>query len=78
MAMSRHAQIIGLEAEVTDLNGRLAARKLLDRAKALLQAEYGMTEAAAFRFVQRTSMNRRTTMSAVAEAIVNGGIRPEG
>jgi AmiR/NasT family two-component response regulator len=76
MAVSRHAEIIGLEAEITELNGRLAARKLLDRAKALLQAEHGMTEADAFRFVQRTSMNRRSTMAAVADAIVNGGLRP--
>jgi response regulator NasT len=76
MAASRHAQIVGLEAEVSDLNGRLAARKLLDRAKAVLQAEHGMSEAEAFRFVQRTSMNRRTTMAAVADAVLNGGLRP--
>jgi response regulator NasT len=76
MAVSRYAQIVALEAEVGDLAGRLAARKLLDRAKALLQAEHGMSEADAFRYVQRTSMNRRTTMAAIAEAIVSGGLRP--
>jgi two-component system, response regulator PdtaR len=76
MAVSRYAQIVALEAEVGDLAGRLAARKLLDRAKALLQADHGMSEADAFRYVQRTSMNRRTTMAAIAEAIVSGGLRP--
>jgi response regulator NasT len=76
MAASRHAEIVGLEAEVGDLEARLAARKLMDRAKALLQAEHGMSEAEAFRFVQRTSMNRRTTMAAVAEAVLSGGLRP--
>ncbi|HSP36758.1 MAG TPA: response regulator [Frankiaceae bacterium] len=76
MAASRHAQIVGLEAEVSDLTGRLAARKLLDRAKALLQAERGLTEAEAFTFIQRTSMNRRTTMAAVADAVLTGGLRP--
>jgi AmiR/NasT family two-component response regulator len=76
MAASRHAEIVGLEAEVTDLNTRLAARKLLDRAKALLQAEHRMTEAEAFTFIQRTSMNRRTTMAAVADAVLSGGLRP--
>jgi AmiR/NasT family two-component response regulator len=35
-----------------------------------------MTEAEAFTFVQRTSMNRRTTMAAVADAVLNGGLRP--
>ncbi|MDQ1635315.1 MAG: two-component system, response regulator PdtaR [Frankiaceae bacterium] len=77
MAASRHEQIVGLEAEVTDLSARLAARKLLDRAKALLQNEHGLSEAEAFRFVQRTSMNRRTTMAAVADAVISGGLRPE-
>jgi response regulator NasT len=76
MAVSRHAQIVGLESEVSDLSGRLAARKLIDRAKALLQAEHGLSEVEAFRFVQRTSMNRRTTMAAVAEAVLSGGLRP--
>ena len=77
MAASRHEQIVGLEAEVSDLTGRLEARKLLDRAKALLQNEHGLSEAEAFRFVQRTSMNRRTTMAAVADAVISGGLRPE-
>ncbi len=77
MAASRHEQIVGLEAEVSDLSARLAARKLLDRAKALLQNEHGLSEAEAFRFVQRTSMNRRTTMAAVADAVISGGLKPE-
>jgi response regulator NasT len=76
MATSRHEQIVGLEAEVKGLEERLAARKLLDRAKALLQSEHGMSEAEAFRFVQRSSMNRRTTMAAVADAVLSGGLRP--
>ena len=77
MAVSRYAQIAGLEREVSDLSDRLAARKLLDRAKALLQAEHGMTEAEAFRYGQQTAMNRRTTMAAVADAVINGGLRPQ-
>src|SRR4051794_29566143 len=76
IAVSRYSQIVGLESEVSDLAERLAARKVLDRAKALLQAEHGMSEAEAFRYVQRTSMNRRTTMAAVAEAVLSGGLRP--
>jgi len=36
-----------------------------------------MTEAEAFRYVQRTSMDRRTTMAAVAEAVLSGGLRPQ-
>jgi response regulator NasT len=45
-------------------------RKLLDRAKGQLQDGRGMTEAQAFRWIQKTSMDRRQTMRAVAEEIV--------
>jgi response regulator NasT len=77
MAVSRYAEIVALEGEVGDLQGRLEARKLVDRAKAVLQNEYGFTEAAAFRFVQKTSMDRRLTMRGVAEAILSGDVLPD-
>jgi response regulator NasT len=77
MAVSRYAEIVALEGEVGDLQGRLEARKLVDRAKAVLQNEYGLTEAAAFRFVQKTSMDRRLTMRGVAEAILSGDVLPD-
>ena len=41
MAVARFAEIVALEAEVSDLSGRLEARKLVDRAKGVLQAETG-------------------------------------
>ena len=72
MAVRRFAEIVALESEVADLAGRLAARKLVDRAKGVLQTEHGMTEPEAFRWIQRTSMDRRTTMRAVAEQVLGG------
>src|SRR5882672_6376298 len=39
MAMSRFSEIIQLEAEVSDLQGRLEARKTIERAKGVLQSE---------------------------------------
>jgi AmiR/NasT family two-component response regulator len=69
MAVSRFAEITALEAEVTDLTERLATRKVIERAKGLLQ-EQGMSEPEAFRWIQRTAMDRRTTMKLVAETIV--------
>jgi response regulator NasT len=71
VAVSRHAQLTALEGEVGDLTERLETRKLLDRAKARLQSE-GMTEPDAFRFIQKTAMDRRSTMRAVAEAVLAG------
>ncbi|MFI5957109.1 ANTAR domain-containing response regulator [Cryptosporangium sp. NPDC051539] len=69
MAVSRFAEITALEKEVTDLTERLTTRKVIERAKGLLQ-EQGMSEPEAFRWIQRTAMDRRTTMKLVAETIV--------
>ena len=76
MAMARFAEVIALEGEVSDLHGRLEARKLVDRAKAKLQAEHGLAEAEAFRWVQRTSMDQRRTMRSVAQAVLDGRAAP--
>jgi response regulator NasT len=37
-----------------------------------LQADHGMTEPDAFRWIQKTSMDRRSSMRAVAEAVLSG------
>ena len=76
MALARFAETVALEAEVAGLAGRLEARTLVDRAKARLQAEHGMTEAEAFRFVQRASMDSRRSMRAVADEVIDGALRP--
>ena len=70
MAVSRHEQIAALEAEVGDLTERLETRKVVDRAKGLLQSKTGMTEPDAFRFIQKTSMDRRLSMREVATTVV--------
>ena len=70
MAMSRYEELTTLEREVSDLRDRLETRKLVDRAKAALQARYGLDEAQAYRWVQRTSMDRRMTMRQVAELVL--------
>jgi response regulator NasT len=70
IAVSRFQEISALESEVGTLRDRLEVRKLLDRAKGLLQAERGITEAEAFRWIQKTSMDRRMTMKAVAEELL--------
>jgi two-component system, response regulator PdtaR len=72
VAISRHQQLLALVGEVSDLTDRLETRKLLDRAKSKLQADHGMTEPDAFRWIQKTSMDRRSSMRAVAEAVLTG------
>ncbi|HVF03445.1 MAG TPA: response regulator [Frankiaceae bacterium] len=76
MALSRYGELVALEAEVGDLQGRLEARKLVERAKSVLMTDRGMSEPEAFRWLQRTAMDRRTTMRAVAEAVLDGGKTP--
>jgi response regulator NasT len=72
MAVSRYAELAQLEHEVHDLQGRLETRKVVDRAKGILQARFGMTEPEAFRWIQKTSMDRRLTMREVAQTLVDG------
>jgi AmiR/NasT family two-component response regulator len=74
LAVSRFAELVALEREVGDLSGRLEARKLVDRAKSVLQSEHGMTEPEAFRFLQRTSMDTRRSMRAVAAEVLEIGL----
>ncbi|MCW2874133.1 response regulator [Actinacidiphila oryziradicis] len=70
MAVSRFTELKQLELEIADLSQRLETRKLVDRAKSVLQTKYGLTEPAAFRWIQKTSMDRRMTMQAVAQAVI--------
>ena len=72
MAVSRYTELRALEAEVAGLQERLETRKLVDRAKGLLQQAHGWSEPDAFRWIQKTSMDRRLTMRAVAEMVVEG------
>ena len=70
MAMARYDELTTLEAEVSDLRERLEARTLVDRAKGRLMDRHGLDEAAAYRWVQRTSMDRRMSMRQVAELVL--------
>ncbi|MFI9386764.1 ANTAR domain-containing response regulator [Kutzneria sp. NPDC052558] len=72
LAMSRFSELQALENEVASLTDRLETRKVIERAKGLLMSAQNMTEPEAFRWIQRTAMDRRTTMKAVAEAVVDG------
>ncbi len=71
IALSRFQQIIALENEVADLVDRFETRKLVDRAKGILNEKMGLTEPEAFRWIQKASMDRRLTMQDVAQAIID-------
>ena len=71
IATSRFEEIRALEDEVADMKGQFATRKLVERAKSLLQTKMGLSEPEAFRWIQKTSMDRRLSMREVAEAIIH-------
>jgi two-component system, response regulator PdtaR len=70
IAAGRFKDMQGLEDQVGDLTDRLEARKAVERAKGLLQDHEGMSEPAAFRWLQKTAMEQRLTMKAVADQVI--------
>jgi AmiR/NasT family two-component response regulator len=70
LAVSRHAEITTLESEIADLGERLETRKRVERAKSLLQSEYSLSESEAFRWLQKSAMDRRLSMREVADVVI--------
>lgn len=70
IALARFTEFRELEKEVDTLQDQLETRKLVDRAKGILMDTQGLTEAAAFRRIQKMSMNTRKSMKEIAQAII--------
>lgn len=71
IALTRYQQITALEDEISDLAERLETRKVLDRAKGILNDTMGLTEPEAFRWIQKASMDRRLSMREVAQTVID-------
>lgn len=59
-----------LEGEVSQLSEQLQVRKLVERAKGMLQRDLGLSEEEAYRTLQRQSRQMRKSMKEVAEAVL--------
>ena len=70
VARGRFAEMTALDGEVRTLEERLETRKVVEQAKGKLMTEQGLSEAEAFRWIQRTAMNERTSMKALAQRIL--------
>ncbi|AXR73468.1 MULTISPECIES: ANTAR domain-containing response regulator [Auritidibacter] len=70
LAAARFDQMQALANEVSDITERFETRKMVDRAKTWLMETLGLTEPEAFRWIQKTSMDRRLTMHQVAATVV--------
>ncbi len=76
IAISRHREILALEAEIADVTERFETRKQVERAKGLLMQSMGLSEPEAFRWIQKTSMDRRLSMREVADVVVSQAAKP--
>jgi AmiR/NasT family two-component response regulator len=76
VALARHAELQAVRKESTDLAEQLETRKLVDRAKGRLMDEQGLSEAEAFRSIQKKAMDERRSMRAVAEEFLRAGPNP--
>lgn len=69
-ALSNYQRIMRLEQEIHKLKETLASRKVVEKAKGILMNTLGVTEAEAYRRMQRQSMDRCVPMKNIAEAII--------
>jgi response regulator NasT len=69
LAAARFAEASALAAEIEDLGERLETRKAVDRAKGILMAR-GISEAEAFKRLQKLAMDKRRTLREIAEAVI--------
>ncbi|HEY6319228.1 MAG TPA: response regulator [Acidimicrobiia bacterium] len=76
LAMARHNELTSLERHVDDLEARLEARKLIDRAKGRLMSEHDFDEQTAWRFIQTRAMNERVKIAEIARRVVDGQLAP--
>ncbi|HZA20157.1 MAG TPA: response regulator [Actinomycetota bacterium] len=73
VALARHAELQAVKKETVDLTEQLETRKAVDRAKGKLMDQEGLSEAQAFRAIQKKAMDERRSMKAVAEEILGAG-----
>ena len=76
VALGRFEEMRQLDATVKELEDQLETRKAVDRAKGILMDQSNMSENDAFGFVQKTAMAERSTMRAIADRVISGGLRP--
>ena len=77
ISISRYRQMKSLETEVADLYERLETRKIVDRAKGILMKTMNLSEPESFSWIQKTAMDRRISMKAVAQGIISPDSTPD-
>ena len=76
LAKARQEWALDAEQSADGAEDKIATRRLVDEAKAVLMERDGLPEAEAFAFIQRTAMQTRSRMRVVAQEIVDGTLTP--
>lgn len=70
VAEARFAEHKRLRGELKEARSQLAERKLVDKAKGILMADHGYSEADAYKRMRSMAMSKGKRMAEVAEAII--------
>ena len=73
VAQAAFARAQALRQDIVTLEERLETRKIVERAKSVIQERLKLDESDAFRWLQKAAMDQRTTMRAVAEVVLASG-----
>jgi response regulator NasT len=72
LAIARFRELERVGREARTLRRALEDRKSIERAKGLLMDRLGLSEAVAFRLLQKTAMDRRVPIVTLAEHVIAG------
>ena len=70
MAISRFNAFARMARELDEARSQLESRKLVDRAKGILMATRGLSEADAYALLRKTAMNQNRKISEIAESLI--------
>ena len=76
IALGRFAELKVLDRDITTLEERLDARKLIDRAKGRLMDDHGLSEQDSWRFLQQQAMSNRVRVDDIAQRVLDGELLP--
>jgi AmiR/NasT family two-component response regulator len=76
IALGRFAELNMLDRDINELQERLDARKLIDRAKGKLMDDHGLTEGDSWRFLQQQAMSNRVRVDDIAHRVIDGDLTP--
>lgn len=69
-ALANFRKMENKELEINKLKDTIETRKLVEKAKYIVMRDYNLSEAEAFRLIQKQSMDKGKLMKSVAEAIL--------